>query len=315
MASDSFEYEPVGGVPDEQKILSKFKGNELKDVDLKSNNFQYNLGSSNAPVESGSKSNYGENALVGGAVGTAYGVGRAAKNVISNFFGKNTDQQIIQRLVESGAITPEAGAEALGMPKPGGRIASEPAGGKMTGNWAAAAGMDDPEALRARTQAEAHKMRLKAIEAEDKIKGLFGGGGSKYSIVPERASLMLPDSPQKAKTYSQVIAELALKNPKLAATLLGMSKVFGSALGGAGAVMEGDEAVNRIREGDIPGAIMSGVSGLSSGVGMVAPATLPVTGPIALATGLGAAGREYVKGHGANFLERMFPIKTGLERN
>lgn len=255
-----------------------------------------------------------ESAVVGGGLGAAYGVGRAVKNGVFGLFGNNSNQKILQKLVESGSITPEAAASALGMPPPGGRIASSPAGGKMTGNWAISAGMDDPEALRARTQAEAHQLRLKAIEAEDKIKKLFGGEGSQYKLVPERASLMLPETPAKSKTYSQILAELAAKNPRLASSIFGMSKILGSAAGGAGAVFEGQNALDRFNEGDVTGATLSGLGSLSSGVGMLAPATLPITAPIAMVAGLGAAGREYSKEQGANLLERFFPLRTGLEK-
>jgi hypothetical protein len=261
------------------------------------------------PIQYDPKSSSIENAqkraiqIGGGVVGGTLGLTRAGIKTATNM----KDQYL-------------AGQQALNMlsqvlsgnlPPPGGPMENLPAGGKGTANWARAFGMADPEALRARSQAEASQMGKAAMEAENKIRSMYGG--SAYQIVPERASLMLDKTaiPAKAASTSEKLAKLMAINPQLMRYLSLGGKGLSSVLGGVGAASEGMEALEQGQRGNVPAAVVSGLSALSSGIGSIAPSTLPVTAPLSLGIMAGRAIGETdpVRRGLANAMEYVRPIR------
>jgi hypothetical protein len=244
----------------------------------------------------------------GGVLGAVVGGGRGIAKRYANMIG--------EAVARGGAKSPtNIIAAESNLPRAGGPLATTPVGGKGTMNWARAFGMDDPEAMRARSMAEANQMNKAAMEAEDKIRSLWGGEGAQYKIDPSRASLMLnPESTVAKKSTAQMIRELIAKNPEFVKFLSSSARGLGNVLSGAGSAYEGMEALERIREKDPVGAALSGISSVSGLGALFAPASIPVTAPISVLTGLGAAGRQLSKKYGANELERLFPLRTGLEQ-
>lgn len=240
--------------------------------------------------------------LGGGVAGGAAGLTRAGIKTAMNIKDQLTAGQQAQNTLSR--------VMSGGMPPPGGPMTNLPAGGKGTENWAKAFGMADPEALRARSMSEAAQMGKSAIEAENKIRGMYGG--SAYQIVPERASLMLDRYavPAKAASISEKIAKLAAKNPELMRYLMMGGKGLSSVLGGVGAASESLEAMDQYKQGNMPAAAISGLSALSSGLGAVAPSTLPVTAPLSLGIMAGRAIGETgpVRKGIANAMEFLRPF-------
>lgn len=244
----------------------------------------------------------------GGVLGAIVGGGRGVAKRSANIIGEAVSKALQER--QPGVIAAESG-----LPKAGGPLATTPAGGKGTMNWARAFGMAEPEAMRARSMAEANQMSKAAMEAENKIRSLWGGEGAQYRIDPARASLMLnPESAAAQKPTAQMIRELIAKNPEFVKFLSSSARGLGNVLSGAGSAYEGMEALERSREGDPIGAVLSGVSSLSGLGALFAPASIPVTAPLSVAAGLGAASRQLSKKYGASELERLFPLRTGLEQ-
>lgn len=208
--------------------------------------------------------------IAGGAVGLSRAGIKTAMNIKNQLAAGQQAQNTLSKVMSGG------------MPPPGGPMANFPAGGKGTENWAKAFGMADPEALRARSMAEAAQMQKLAMEAENKIRGM--SGGSAYQIVPERASLMLNkyDVPKKALSMSEKISKLVANNPELMRYFMLGGKGLSSVLGGVGAATEGLEAMEQYKKGNMPDAAVSGLSAISSGIGAMAPFTLPVTAPLSL---------------------------------
>ena len=241
--------------------------------------------------------------LGGGVAGGAAGLTRAGIKTAMNIKDQLTAGQQAQNTLSR--------VMSGGMPPPGGPMANLPAGGRGTENWAKAFGMADPEALRARSMAEAAQMGKSAIEAENKIRGM--SGGSAYQIVPERASLMLDRYavPAKAATLSEKLSKLVSGNPELMRYLMLGGKGLSSVLGGVGAASEGLEAMDQYKQGNMPAAALSGLSALSSGLGAVAPSTLPVTAPLSLGIMAGRAIGETgpVRRGIANAMEFISPLR------
>jgi len=234
----------------------------------------------------------GSTATGAALAGTGSAIQAATKSA-----AKTAGEEIARQLIESGKASsvgavPEVSAAAQNLIKGSGPIATTPAGGKGTQNWARAFGMSDPEALRARSMAEAHQMQKQAMAAEDKIKGLFGGAGGQYELDPNRASLMIRSGEVPPKTtpfsLSQTVKNLAARYPALTS---GLGRVVSGGLGGFGGALGGMEAIERYKRGDIPAATLSGVGALAS-LGMIPASSAPIAAPIALAAGLGLGGYD-----------------------
>jgi guanyl-specific ribonuclease Sa len=236
----------------------------------------------------------------GAATGAALaGTGSAIKTAAKSA-AKTAGEEIARQLIEAGKASsagavPEVSAATQGLIKGSGPIATTPAGGQGTQNWARAFGMSDPEALRARSMAEAHQMQKQAMAAEDKIKGMFGGAGAQYQMDPTRASLMIRSGEVAPKTppfsLSQVVKNVASRYPELTS---GISRVVSGGLGGFGGALGGMEAVERYKRGDVPAAALSGAGALAS-LGMIPAATAPIAAPIALGAGIGLGGYDLAK--------------------
>ena len=234
--------------------------------------------------------------VAGGAVGLAR---ETALNIKDKLTAGQQAQNMLSRVLSGN------------LPPPGGPMENLPAGGKGTANWARAFGMADPEALRARSMAEASQMGKAAMEAENKIRSMYGG--SAYQIVPERASLMLDKTaiPAKAVSTSEKLAKLMAMNPQLMRYLSLGGKGLSSVLGGVGVASEGMEALEQGQRGNVPAAVVSGLSAFSSGIGSIAPSTLPVTAPLSLGIMAGRAIGETdpVRRGLANAMEYVRPIR------
>ena len=84
-------------------------------------------------------------------------------------------------------------APAVDLPLAQGPLEGNPAGGYQTKNWVAsgdAQGRYTDVGLSARDKAEAHQMKLKAMQAEDKIKSI----APEMKPNPNRANLFLPEN-------------------------------------------------------------------------------------------------------------------------
>jgi len=239
--------------------------------------------------------------IAGGAAGLARAGIKTAMNIKDQLSAGQQAQNMLSQVLSGN------------MPPPGGPMANLPAGGKGTANWARAFGMADPEALRARSMAEASQMGKAAMEAENKIRSMYGG--SAYQMVPERASLMLDKTaiPAKAASISDRLARLATMHPELMRYLALGGRGISSVLGGVGAASEGLEAIEQGRQGNVPAAAVSGLSAISSGLGAVAPSTLPVTAPLSLGIMAGRAIGETdpVRRGLANTMEYLRPFNPG----
>lgn len=240
----------------------------------------------------------GAGGVAGASVGLGRGLIKTAANIKNQLSSGQQAQTALQQLL------------SRELPPPTGPMSGPAAGGKGTQNWAKAFGMADPEALRARDMAEAHKMRQTAMAAEDKIRAM--SGGSRYQIIPERASLMLDQSqiPQKVLTFSEKLSQLAASHPELMRYLLLGGRGLSSVLGGVGAASEGLEAAEQAKAGNTPAAALAGLSALSSGIGAIAPSTLPITAPLSLGIMAGRAIGETgpVRRGIANVMEMVSPL-------
>lgn len=79
------------------------------------------------------------------------------------------------------------------LPPPQGPLTGQPAGGRMTQNWIAsqdAEGRYTDVGMKARDQAEAHRMKLAAMAAEDKINKI----APEFRADPNRSNLLIPQS-------------------------------------------------------------------------------------------------------------------------
>lgn len=244
----------------------------------------------------------------GAATGAALaGTGSAIKGA-ARAAAKTAGEEMARQLIESGrasaaSAVPEVSAATQGLIQGRGAIADVPAGGTGTQNWARAFGMSDPEALRARSMAEAHQMQKQAMAAEDKIKSLFGGAGSQYQMDPTRASLMIRSGevPPKAPQFNlaQSVKNLMARHPAITS---GLSRVVSGGLGGFGGALGGMEAVERYQKGDVPAAALAGTGALAS-LGMIPAATAPIAAPVALGAGLGLGGYDLAKAIARNVRE------------
>lgn len=238
------------------------------------------------------------------AGGAAAGAGLSGTGAVikgaARSAAKTAGEEMARQLIEAGrassaGMVPEVSAAAQGLIPGSGPIANAPAGGKGTQNWARAFGMSDPEALRARSMAEAHQMQKQAMAAEDKIRGMFGGEGSRYAMDPTRASLMIKSGevPPKATPFSlaQTVKSVASRYPSLTS---GLGRVLTGGLGGYGGAMGGMEAIERYKSGDVPAAALAGTGALAS-LGMIPAATAPIAAPIAIGAGLGLGGYDLVR--------------------
>ena len=227
-------------------------------------------------------------AAAGGAgiAGTEVGMRQAIKSA-----SQTAGEEIAKRLIEAGrasssAAVPEVASAAQRLIEGSGPIATSPAGGRATKNWAQAYNMADPEAFRARDMKEAHAMNRAAMAAEDKIKGLFGGSGGQFRLDPTRASLMLnqniePKAPPIPRT--SILSDFATRYPSVAA---GARRVLTGGLGGFGGAASGMEAIERGRRGDLVGSGLAGAGALGSLLAIPA-ATAGFGVPLAVASGLG----------------------------
>jgi Transglycosylase SLT domain len=259
-------------------------------------------------------------AAAGGAgiAGTGVGMKQAIKSA-----SQTAGEEIAKRLIEAGrasssSAVPEVASAAQGLIEGSGPIATSPAGGKGTKNWAQAFNMADPEALRARDMKEANAMNRAAMAAEDKIKGLFGGGGGQYRLDPTRASLMVNQSVEPKATpipRTSILSDFATRYPSVVA---GARRVLTGGLGGFGGAASGMEAIERGRHGDVVGSGLAGVGALGSLLAIPA-ATAGFGVPLAVASGLGLgaydlsnAVRRNVK-EGEKWAEDNPPTQRELE--
>jgi len=235
-------------------------------------------------------------AAAGAAIaGTSSAIKSAAKSA-----SKSAGEEIARQLIEAGRASsavavPEVSSATQGLIRGSGPIADVPAGGRGTQNWGRAFGMSDPEALRARSMAEANQMQKQAMAAEDKIKGMFGGAGAQYKMDPTRASLMIRSGevpPKKPEfSFTQAAKNFGARHPVFTS---GLSRVVSGGLGGFGGALGGMEAVERYQKGDFPAAALAGTGALAS-LGMISAATAPIAAPIALGAGIGLGGYDLVK--------------------
>jgi hypothetical protein len=265
---------------------------------------------------------------VGAGAGTMVGLARQGISTGANYLkdkaGNFITNSITNALNNADATQGLAQEGQNLLPEAQGRMAGTPAGGRMTQNWARSANMIDPIALKARSQAEAYKLQLQDIEAQDKIKQLMGGRGSQYELDPQRASLMINKNLQPApapvskypkgllETYFEPYKDVASQTLNKFAPFAG--RLASGALGGYGAGVGGVEALERYKNDDTAGASLAGLSALGS-LGTVL--SVPYAIPAAVAGGVGLtaldigratakniqSGEEWTKKHPPTLLE------------
>jgi hypothetical protein len=179
------------------------------------------------------------------------------------------------------------------LPPAQGPLTGQPAGGRMTQNWIAsqdAEGRYTDVGMKARDQAEAHRMKLAAMAAEDKINQI----APEFRADPNRSNLFIPQSagsgprgvssapiPSVAPVVETPTVLGQVKNiarnytPFLKMPVMGGLTGFGLAQGAA-------DVYNRVKE-------KQPVEATASGLGTLASTAAPfVSG--ALSGGLGVAG-------------------------
>lgn len=198
----------------------------------------------------------------------------------------------LENVGRAGAATPATPSTSGGMPPPQGPVSRTPVGGKGTFNYAKAFGLSDFDAARAADMSKApgghYDIARQVREAEAKI-------GPGYRMVPERADLLLPEQvgsgPRGARTAP--IPTVEPPAPGLGQRVqgaLGRSPLLSSTLGGASMGAQAAESAERLRRGDIPGAVGMGTGALGSAMTML-PRIAPGMGPPGLA--MSVAGPLY----------------------
>lgn len=224
-------------------------------------------------------------AIAGAGAGSAVSTTLAAGQKVSR--GMDLLSEFMKSQVASGQTqTPGFGAPAStpgGLPPAQGPLSNAPAGGRMTQNWIKAQdqlGNYADVGQKARSMGEAHQMKEAAIQAENKIREI----APEMRQHPQRAGLFLPDQigsgPRGARTVpinappsllDDAIAKLG-QIAKGGLSFLKSAPVSG-ALGGAGAVMSGQEAFERRQKGDTTGRNIAGLGTLGALSAIPHPAT------------------------------------------
>lgn len=128
---------------------------------------------------------------------------------------------------------------------------------------------------------EAYAMMLKVKEEQKKAEALAKANAA-FGIVP-------PPKPMTEKVGDVVRSASSMVTPQPESMMgkfaTGTGQMLGRSLAGAGAGYQGYDAWNRLQEGDIPGAAISTVGAIGSGLSLV---PLPITRVGGTAIGIGA---------------------------
>jgi hypothetical protein len=128
---------------------------------------------------------------------------------------------------------------------------------------------------------EAYAMMLKIKENEEKAKALARANAA-FGVVPPPKAITEKVGDVVRSASSMLTPQPESMMGKLAT---GTGQMLGRSLAGAGAGYQGYDAWNRLQEGDIPGAAISTVGAIGSGLSLV---PLPVTRFGGTAIGIGA---------------------------
>jgi hypothetical protein len=264
----------------------------------------------------------------GTTVGSALGTGAAGLQLKADIARAVTSYPEAVAALKAGKSPAEVmemvlkGKAAANLPTAQGPLTGEPAGGYQTQNWVASGdtqGRYTDVGLNARDKAEAHQMKLRAMEAEDKIRKI----APEMRPNPNRANLFLPESAGKGPSprfggtpnvpIPPVAAPVA-EAPSMLRTAANYAKGYLpflkypalGALTGANVAHGIADVYNRVHQ-KLPGEATA--SGLGTLAGTVAPFVGGVASPLlaggALATQLMLSAQDrdrYLKKHPEEFM-------------
>jgi hypothetical protein len=184
------------------------------------------------------------------------------------------------------------------LPPPQGPLTGQPAGGRMTQNWIAsqdAEGRYTDVGMKARDQSEAHRMKLAAMAAEDKINKI----APEFRADPNRSNLLIPQNvgsgPRGAPSVPIPSVAPVTKTPTVFGHLKNIARNYApivkmpvmGGLTGFNLAQGAADTYNRAREkrfgeatasglGTVAGTVAPFVSGALAGPLTVAGAAIPL---------------------------------------